>query len=96
MIDADPDNMDLQDWLAFSYLSNKEFAKAIEVYEKLLFVQPDNLSQLFHYGNRLALVGRIDESRKQFERIMILQPASRLAQTAGDELKKLIQPSSTR
>jgi tetratricopeptide (TPR) repeat protein len=47
----DPNNPDLLDWLAFMYYSNNQMDKAIEIYQRALNLNYENVTQLFFLGN---------------------------------------------
>ena len=42
LLEGDPNNVDLLDWLAFMYYSNNNIDKAIETYKRALSIKADN------------------------------------------------------
>lgn len=71
MLEADPDNPELQDWLAFVYYSNGMWDAAIALYEKLIKQRYRVPSQRLYLGNALYKKGlkvlAINEWRKAEE-----------------------------
>ena len=51
MIASDPENLDLQDWLAFMLYSNGEWDEALEVYKRLLAASYRSAHQHLYIGN---------------------------------------------
>jgi tetratricopeptide (TPR) repeat protein len=71
MLEADPENSELQDWLAFVYYSNGMWDAAIRVYEKLIRNGYRVPTQRLYLGNALFKKGlrvlALNEWRKAAE-----------------------------
>jgi len=71
MLEADPNNPELMDWLAFVYYSNKMWDAAIQLYEKLLAQGYRPPTQRLYLGNALYKKGlrvlALNEWRKAIE-----------------------------
>lgn len=71
MLEADPDNSELQDWLAFVYYSNGMWDASIRIYEKLIRNGYRVPTQRLYLGNALFKKGlkvlALNEWRKAAE-----------------------------
>lgn len=71
MLEADPDNSELQDWLAFVYYSNGMWDASIRIYEKLIRNGYRTPTQRLYLGNALYKKGlrvlALNEWRKAAE-----------------------------
>jgi len=82
MLQSDPDNVDLLDWLAFMLYTNNSLDEAIELYKKLLALnhRPDN--QHFYLGNAYFKKGLAKLAIESWKKVMELAPDSKLARKA--------------
>lgn len=71
MLEADPQNPELMDWLAFVYYSNQMWDQAVQLYEKLITAGYRPATQRLYMGNALYKKGlkvlAINEWRKAIE-----------------------------
>lgn len=89
MLEKDPNNLQLLDWLAFMYYSNNETDKAIETYSKITQIDPSNASQHYYLANSYYKANRIDEALQHWRTVMELKPDGKLGKKAGDRIKKV-------
>jgi len=88
MLKNDPDNVDLQDWLAFMLYTNNELDEAIELYKKLLSAnhRPDN--QHFYLGNAYYKKGLTKLAVEEWKRVVELDPESKMGKKAKVRLEQ--------
>ena len=72
MLEQDPDNLQLLDWLAFMYYSNDEVDKAIASYQRIIRLEPGNASQHYYLGNCYCKKGLLEEARREWKRFNAL------------------------
>lgn len=88
MLEKDPNNLELLDWLSFMYYSNNMLEKAHISYEKALSMDPDNVNQLYYLGSTCFKMGRRDDAIVKWKRIVELKPNSKIAHKAQDKIDK--------
>ncbi len=88
MLENDPDNLDLADWVAFLYYSNNLLDKAIATYRRLLAADHRAESQYFYLGNAYYKKGLQQLAVEQWKRCITTDPDgpnARKAQARIDE-----------
>jgi len=82
MLQSDPDNVDLLDWLAFMLYTNNTLDEAIELYKRLLGLnhRPDN--QHFYLGNAYLKKGLSKLAIQSWKKVIELAPNGKLARKA--------------
>lgn len=88
MLEKDPNNLELLDWLAFMYYSNNMLDKALVSYEKALSMDPDNVNQLYYLGSTYFKMGRKEDAVVKWQRVVELKPDSKIARKAQDKIDK--------
>lgn len=91
MLKADPENLDLMDWLSFLYYSNNRLDDAIQLYRKLLAHNHKAESQYFYLGNAYYRKGILPLAVEQWKRCVASAPESSMARKAQariDETQK--------
>ncbi|MFC1746041.1 tetratricopeptide repeat protein [Candidatus Riflebacteria bacterium] len=87
VLEADPNNVDLLDWLAFMYYSNKKIDEAIETYKKALAINPNNENHHYYLANSYFKKGMVVEAKKEWEQVIKLAPDSKMATNAEERIK---------
>lgn len=82
MLQTDPENVDLMDWLAFLYYSNNRLDDAINLYKKLLAKQHKVDTQYFYLGNAYYKKGLTQVAIEQWKRAVAAAPGSPMARKA--------------
>lgn len=86
LLESDPNNVDLLDWLAFMYYSNNEIDKAIGTYKRALVIKPDNENQHYYLANSYFKKGNYEEAKKCWKEVIRLKPNSKIAQNAQERI----------
>ncbi len=74
MLEDDPDNPDLLDWLAFVYYTNQMWDEAIEVYKKLLLQGFRVPQQRLYLGNVLYKKGLVSAAISEWQKVTEIEP----------------------
>lgn len=82
MLQNDPENLDLQDWLAFMLYTNNQLDEAIELYKRLLTSNHRSENQHFYLGNAYFKKGLVKLAVEEWKRVVLLDPESKLGQKA--------------
>jgi len=82
MLKADPDNVDLQDWLAFLYYTNNRLDEAIDLYKKLLASGHKADTQYFYLGNAYYKKGLSQLAVEQWKKSLEVAPTGPMARKA--------------
>ena len=86
LLEGDPNNVDLLDWLAFMYYSNENIDKAIETYKRALSIKHDNENQHYYLANSYYKKGMMSEARKEWSEVIRLNPSSKIAKNAQERI----------
>lgn len=89
LLEGDPNNVDLLDWLAFMYYSNNNIDKAIETYKRALAIKPDNENQHYYLANSYFKKSMMAESKKEWNEVIRLKPNSKIAKNAQERIDYL-------
>ena len=89
LLEGDPNNVDLLDWLAFMYYSSGNIDKAIETYKKALANKPDNENQHYYLGNSYYKKNMFLEAKKCWSEVIRLKPSSKIAKNAQERINYL-------
>ena len=88
MLKNDPDNLDLQDWLAFMLYTNNELDEAIDIYKRLLAANHRPENQHFYLGNSYYKKGLTKLAIEEWKRVVELDPESKLGKKAKVRLEQ--------
>lgn len=88
MLEKDPNNPQLIDWIAFMYYSNDQPAKAISWYQRGIGLDPSNASQHYYLANSYYKANRLDEALAHWRKVCELKPEGKLARKANTRIKK--------
>lgn len=86
LLEGDPNNVDLLDWLAFMYYSNNNIEKAVETYKRALAIKPDNENQHYYLANSYFKKGMMAEAKKEWSEVIRLKPNSKIAKNAQERI----------
>lgn len=89
LLEGDPNNVDLLDWLAFMYYSNDEIDKSIETYKRALDIKPDNENQHYYLANCYFKKDMVAEAKKEWNEVLRLKPNSKIAKNAKERIDYL-------
>lgn len=86
MLEADPENPELQDWLAFVYYTNEMWDAAVDIYKKLIKQGFRVASQRLYLGNALYKKGLHSAAISEWLRVAELDPTGPLGRKARKRL----------
>lgn len=86
LLEGDPNNVDLLDWLAFMYYSNNNIDKAIETYKRALAIKPDNENQHYYLANSYFKKQMTAEAKKAWSEVIRIKPNSKIAKNAQERI----------
>ena len=89
LLEGDPNNVDLLDWLAFMYYSNDNIDKAIETYKRALSLKSDNENQHYYLANSYYKKGMMSDAKKEWSEVIRLNPSSKIAKNAQERIDYL-------
>jgi tetratricopeptide (TPR) repeat protein len=89
LLEGDPNNVDLLDWLAFMYYSNDNIDKAIETYQRALSIKSDNENQHYYLANSFYKKGMMSNAKKEWNEVIRLNPSSKIAKNAQERIDYL-------
>ncbi len=88
MLEADPENLDLQDWLAFMLYTNNELDEAILIYKKLLARDHKSETQHYYLGNAYCKKGLVQLAIEEWKRVVLIDAESKLAKKAAVRIEQ--------
>ncbi|MBI3893081.1 MAG: tetratricopeptide repeat protein [Candidatus Wallbacteria bacterium] len=83
MLDKNPNNESLLDWLAFMMYTNEHFADSIHLYKRLLELNPDNATAHYYSANCYFKMGETEKAIQAWRRTMILNPQGKIGRKAA-------------
>lgn len=86
LLEGDPNNVELLDWLAFMYYSNEKIDKAIETYRRALSIKSDNENQHYYLANSYFKKGMMTEAKNSWNEVIRLNPNSKIARKAQERI----------
>ena len=89
MLERDPNNLQLLDWLAFMYYSNNDAMKAIATYQRIIEIEPNNASQHYYLGNCFFKNNEMERALEEWNLVVQLKPSSKYARKAQERMTKL-------
>lgn len=89
LLEGDPNNVDLLDWLAFMYYSNNNVDKAIETYKRALSIKSDNENQHYYLANSYFKKNMMAEAKKEWSEVIRLNPSSKISKNAQERIDYL-------
>ena len=91
MLEADPENLDLQDWLAFMLYTNNQLDEAIELYKRLLSANHRPENQHFYLGNAYFKKTLVKLAVEEWKRVVELDPDSKMGKKAKVRIEQAQQ-----
>jgi TolA-binding protein len=85
-IEADPENLALLDWAAYSFYSSGEVETAAEYYRRLVREYPASPNYHYYLGNCLYQLEDLEAAATHWRRVVSLDPAGEFA---GRAMRKL-------
>jgi tetratricopeptide (TPR) repeat protein len=79
---AEPGNLTVKEWLAFSLYTNGLFDEAIDHYRELVESEPEKNSHAYYLANCYARKGRIQEAMALWERVVLASPNASMGRKA--------------
>jgi tetratricopeptide (TPR) repeat protein len=89
MLKNDPENLDLQDWLAFMLYTNNQLDEAIAIYKKLLGRNHKSETQHYYLGNAYCKKGLTQLAVEEWEQVVTLDPGGKLGKKAAVRIEQL-------
>lgn len=89
LLEGDPNNVDLLDWLAFMYYSNNNIDRAIDTYKRALSIKSDNENQHYYLANSYFKKNMMSEAKKEWSEVIRLNPTSKIAKNAQERIDYL-------
>jgi tetratricopeptide (TPR) repeat protein len=88
MLEEQPDNQQLRDWLAFSLYTNNRYKEAIKHYIKLISLAPVNETYHYYLGNCYYKSGLKALSIVEWKKVLQLNPNGKLAKKCQEHIQK--------
>ncbi len=89
----DPQNTHAMDHLAMLRFGQQRYQEALVLYRKMLEVNPDDAQTHSNAGATLYHLGRPEEARRRFKRVLALKPDLAAAQTGLKAARKMLEQS---
>lgn len=88
LLQSQPDNTELRDWLAFSLYTNNRFKEAIKHYIILISQQPGNENYHYYLGNCYYRSGLKALALVEWKKVTQISPDGKLAKKAQERITK--------
>ncbi|MBI3891269.1 MAG: tetratricopeptide repeat protein [Candidatus Wallbacteria bacterium] len=87
VLQENPGDMDVLDWLAFATYSAGRYDRAVQLYERCIAQEPETVS--FHYflGNCYWHVQQHAKARNEWNRVIEMDAEGKFRSRAADKLK---------
>ncbi len=83
MLDRNPNNASLLDWLAFMMYTNERFLESIALYRRLLELHPGNATAHYYSANCYFKMGDCEKAIVSWRKAQTLAPASKIGRKAA-------------
>ena len=91
MYQANPENINVLDCLAFKYYTADQLDKALELYTKISKLQPQNDSAHYYMGNIYYRKKRLVAAMMEWKKVISLNEGGKLAQKAQERIDAAMQ-----
>jgi len=81
-VEADPTNVDLLVAMGYQYQQERQWAEAVETYDRALALDAENVGALYNRGVSLIPLSEVAEAERSYERVLALAPKHVLAAQA--------------
>ena len=88
-LQKDPSNLSVVDWTAFINYTNGNFDRALELYQRVVELDPENLHAYYYVGNIYCRTGRYAEAAQHWRILLDRFPEHKLASKAKPKLAKI-------
>ncbi len=78
MLETNPDNEGLLDWLAFMMYTNERLSEAVTLYERLIELNSKNSQAYYYLANCYFKMGRSEQAIMGWRQALILSPESKV------------------
>lgn len=86
MYEANPENLNVLDCLAFKFYTSDDLDRSLEFYQKIVKMDDKNESAHYYIGNILYRKKRVMAAIMQWKKVVSLDPESKLAQKAQERI----------
>ncbi|GAB1354398.1 hypothetical protein MASR1M12_31360 [Erysipelotrichia bacterium] len=86
LLNHDPNNVDLIDWLAFMHYSENSLDKAIGLYKRYITIKNDNENAYYYLANCYFKKQMMAEAKKSWSEVVRIKPSSKIAQDARERV----------
>ena len=90
LIQEEPDNLSLVEWVAFLHYTNQNFKRAIELFSKLVKVDSKNEGHLYYLANSLYKTSQLAMARMYWRKVISTNPDGKFADKARGLLNQFI------
>ena len=95
LIEEEPDNLSLVEWVAFLHYTNQNFKRAIELFSKLVKVDSKNEGHLYYLANSLYKTSQLAMARMYWRKVISTNPDGKFADKARGLLNQFVaEPSA--
>jgi tetratricopeptide (TPR) repeat protein len=91
MAEANPDNVNILDCLAFKFYTTEQLDKALELYGRIVKLQPENDSAHYYMGNIYYRKKRLVAAMMEWKKVISLSSDSKLAAKAQERIDASMQ-----
>ena len=91
MYQANPDNVNVLDCLAFKYYTAEQLDKALELYKKIAKLEPENDSAHYYMGNIYYRKKQLIQAMMEWKKVITLNEGSKLAAKAQERIDAAMQ-----
>lgn len=91
MHEANPDNINVLDCIAFSYYTKDDLDKALEYYKKILAKDPSQSNAHYYVGNVLFRRRQLVAAMMSWKKVVALDGDSKLAKNAQERIEMAME-----
>lgn len=91
MHEANPDNLNVLDCIAFSYYTQDELDKALQFYKKILEKDATQVNAHYYVGNVLFRRRQLVAAMMSWKKVITLSPGSKLAKNAQERVEMAME-----
>ena len=91
MAEANPDNVNILDCLAFKFYTGEQFDRALDFYQRIVKIQPENESAHYYMGNIFYRQKRLVAAMMEWKKVISLGSDGKLAAKAQERIDAAMQ-----
>ena len=80
LIEEDPENLSLLEWVAFLHYTNGNYERSIELFKKLVKMDAKNEGHLYYLANSLYKVQKLTLARMYWKKVIMTNPEGKFAE----------------